>query len=163
MKKRCQNIDAANHRLGNKMKQDNEWFIIDDISQFIESTRVLVFNAFGKTNETQLDELSFFLSELPKEEIDELNQTLTQDECLSISKNFIRKELNKKTKKIRFVINTKKYMEMIESFNSRMISNMLNNLVNKGVLESAYDSEANDFIFWVKDNDKKQNEKPETD
>jgi hypothetical protein len=33
-----------------------------------------------------------------------------------------------------------------------MISNMLNNLVNKGVLDSGFDDESNDFIFWIKDN-----------
>lgn len=145
------------------MKQENERFIIDDLSQFVEATRVLVFNAFGKTNETQIDELSFFLSELQEEEQDQLNQTLTQEECMIMSKDFVRKEFNKKTKQIRFTISTNKYMEMIESFNGRMISNMLNNLVNRGILESAYDTEANDFIFWIKDNDQTQKEKPETD
>ena len=133
------------------MKQENDWFIIDDISKFIESTRVLVFNAFGKTNETELDELSFFLSELSNEEINELNESLTQIECELISKDFIKKEIHKKTKKIRFIINTNKYMEMIECFNSRMISNMLNNMVNKGILETAYDEISNDFVFWLKD------------
>jgi uncharacterized membrane protein YgaE (UPF0421/DUF939 family) len=148
------------------MKQENEWFIIDDVDQFIESTRVLVFNAFGKTEETQLDELSFVITSLDKHEIDELNKTLTQEECSIISKDYIKTETNKKTKKVRFVISTEKYMAMIESFNSRMVSNMLNHLTNIGVLESAYDSKSNDFIFWVKENDvkkKKSKENPETD
>lgn len=148
------------------MKQENEWFIIEDVDQFIESTRVLVFNAFGKTEETQLDELSFVITSLDKHEIEELNKTLTQEECVIISKDYIVKETNKKSKKNRFVISTEKYMAMIESFNSRMVSNMLNHLTNIGVLESAYDSKSNDFIFWVKENDvKKKNSKenPETD
>jgi hypothetical protein len=132
------------------MNDSNEIFIIDDLTKFIESTRVLVFNTFGKTEEG-IDELSFLLSELDKEEVGELNETLTQQECEIISKDFIRKETNKKTKKIRFTISTKKYMAMIESFNSRMISNMLNNMVNKGLLETAYDINCNDFIFWIKD------------
>lgn len=146
------------------MNDSNERFIIDDMEKFIESTRVLVFNAFGKTNETELDDLSFILSELPEDHITELNETLTQSECMIISQDFVRKEINRKTKAIRFTISTSKYMEMIESFNSRMISNMLNNMVNKGILDSAYDIDANDFIFWIKDdNDKTQKEKPETD
>lgn len=148
------------------MKQDNEWFIIEDIDQFIESTRVLIFNAFGKTEETELDELSFLITNLDKDEIEELNKTLTQEECSIIAKDYITKETNKKTKKTRFIISTEKYMAMIESFNSRMVSNMLNHLTNIGVLESAYDSKSNDFIFWVKENDakkKKNKEKPETD
>lgn len=132
------------------MNDSNEVFIIDDLPKFIESTRVLVFNTFGETEEG-IDELSFLLSELDKEEVAELNETLTQQECEIISKDFIRKDTNKKTKKIRFTISTKKYMAMIESFNSRMISNMLNNMVNRDLLETAYDVDANDFVFWVKD------------
>ena len=132
------------------MNDSNEIFIIDDLPKFIESTRVLVFNSFSQTEEG-IDELSFLLSELDKEEVGELNETLTQHECETISKDFIRKEINKKTKTIRFTISTKRYMAMIESFNSRMISNMLHNMVNKGLLETAYDVDCNDFIFWIKD------------
>jgi len=132
------------------MNDSNEIFIIDDLHKFIESTRVLVFNSFSQTEEG-IDELSFLLSELDKEEVGELNETLTQHECEIISKDFIRKEINKKTKMIRFTISTKRYMAMIESFNSRMISNMLHNMANKGLLETAYDVDCNDFIFWIKD------------
>jgi hypothetical protein len=48
-----------------------------------------------------------------------------------------------------------------------MISNILNNLVNKGVLESAYDADLNDFVFWIKEEDEQNNKDskdfPETD
>jgi hypothetical protein len=44
-----------------------------------------------------------------------------------------------------------------------MVSNLLNNLVNKGVIETGFDSDSNDFVFWIKDNDKNKTEKPETD
>lgn len=139
----------------------NEIFIVDDVSKFIESTRVLVFNTFGKTNQDQFDVLSFLISELSEEEIDELNKTLTQSECETIAKQYLTKQINKKTKQIRYTISTKKYMKMIESFNNRMISNMLHNMVNKGILETAYDAQENDFIFWVKEDENE--EKPETD
>jgi hypothetical protein len=141
--------------MGNK----SEWFIIDDIEKFIESTRVLVFNSFGKTNETELDDLSFLLSDLPKEEVEELNSSLSQEECMIIAKEFIRKEQNKKTLSTRFTISNKRYMGMVESFNSRLISNMLNHLVNKGLLDTAYDADSNDFVFWVKE----ESENRETD
>ena len=129
----------------------SEWFIVDDIDKFVESTRVLVFNSFGKTNETELDDLSFLLADLPKNEIDELNNSLSQEECMIMAKDFLRKEYNKKTKNSRHIISNKKYMDMIESFNSRMISNMLNHLVNKGLLETGYDVDSNDFVFWIKE------------
>jgi len=41
-----------------------------------------------------------------------------------------------------------------------MVSNIINSLVKKGLIETAFDSEKNDFIFWVKDNEQ---DKPETD
>jgi len=42
--------------------------------------------------------------------------------------------------------------------NGRLVSNMLTSLVSKGLIESAYDEQINDFVFWIKDN-----ESPETD
>ena len=141
------------------MSNKSEWFIVEDIEKFVESTRVLIFNSFGKTNETELDELSFLISDLPAEEVEELNSSLSQEECMIIAKDFIKKEQNKKTLSTRFIISNKLYMAMIESFNSRFISNMLNHLVNKGLLDTAYDADANDFIFWVKE----ENENRETD
>jgi hypothetical protein len=32
-----------------------------------------------------------------------------------------------------------------------MISNILNSLVNKGMIETAFDNKSNDFVFWIKD------------
>jgi hypothetical protein len=34
-----------------------------------------------------------------------------------------------------------------------MVSNILAKLVNDGLIDSAFDSEKNDFIFWVVDKD----------
>ena len=132
---------------------DNEVFIIDDLSKFIESTRILVFNSFGKNDDDneEINQDSFLISSLEQDQIDELNQILPQTECEIIAKDFIKQKKNKKNNKIRYIISSKTYMDMIESFNSRMISNILNNMVNKGIVESAYDSELNDFVFWIKD------------
>lgn len=132
---------------------NNEVFIIDDLAKFIESTRVLIFNSFGKTDDddrSTIDEKSFLSSLLSADQLLELNQVLTQVECEVIAKDFVKEKVNKKTKKISYMISTSKYMQMIESFNSRMISNMLHNMVNKGLIETAYDSTANDFVFWIK-------------
>ena len=41
-----------------------------------------------------------------------------------------------------------------------MTSNIVNGLVQKGLIETAFDSEANDFIFWIKED---ENQKPKTD
>jgi hypothetical protein len=143
--------------------QEKETFIVDDLNKLVEATRVLVFDNFGKTNKESEDDLSFLLTDLGSDEIDELNDVLTQEECLIIANDFVRPQINKKTKEIRYIITNLKFMEMVESFNSRMISNLLNNLVNKGILETAYDEKCNDFIFWMKNENETDNQKPETD
>lgn len=146
-----------------KNNDKDQWFIVDDLEKFIESTRVLIFDNFGKDSQDQEeDKINILISDLSSEEISELNKILSQEECINIANQFLKKEKNKVTNQIRYIISTKKYLEMLESFNSRMVSNMLNHLVNKGVLDTAYDTECNDFVFWVKENDEKQ-EKPETD
>ena len=61
-----------------------------------------------------------------------------------------------------YVISEKKYMAMIESFNQRLVSNMLKNLTQIGLLESAYDSELNDFIFWIKEQDQPNENKDQS-
>jgi len=47
-----------------------------------------------------------------------------------------------------------------------MVSNILQGLVQRGIVETAFDDESNDFVFWVKNNEEnteEKNEKPETD
>lgn len=139
------------------MTSKDEWFIIDDLEKFVESTRVLVFNAFGKGEDVSANDLSILIDDLCEEDSNELQKTLTQSECMSIAMTYIKRELNKKTKEERYIISTKKYMSMIESFNSRMVSNILVNLTNQGLIESAYDEKLNDFIFWVKDDNETNN------
>lgn len=127
----------------------NNYYTITDLDQFIESTRVLVFDAFGKADNHDPDQLALYLQELKPQEQIELNSVLTQQESLNIAKDFIKEKI--KNKKTVYIISEKKYMAMIESFNERLVSNMLKNLTQIGLLESAYDSELNDFIFWIKD------------
>jgi hypothetical protein len=130
----------------------NEWYDIIDLSKFIESTRVLVFDNFGKSLSEDQDSESIILNitELGPADIDELNTVLSQEECLIIAKDYV------KTTKRGSKINDKKYMEMIECFNGRMVSNMISSLVNKGILDIAYDDKLNDFVFWVTDDHKKK-------
>ena len=127
----------------------NQYYKITNLEKFIESTRVLVFDAFGKTDNHDPDELTMNLTELKPEEQVEIDSVLSQQESLIIARDFIRQKT--KNKKTIYIISEKKYMAMIESFNERLISNMLKNLTQIGLLDSAYDSELNDFIFWIKE------------
>jgi hypothetical protein len=145
------------------MGKNTEWFIVEDLDKLVESTRILVFDNFSTTSEKTSDELSMLMSDLSEDEVSELNEVLTQQECLVIAKSLVKIQKSKTSDKVRYLINDKKFMEMIESFNSRMVSNILHTLVKKDIIDSSYDPDLNDFVFWIKDNDEQENQKPETD
>ena len=130
----------------------NQFYTITDVDAFVESTRVLVFDAFGKNN-VESEALTVMKTELNKAEQEELETVLTQDEALLIAKEFITQKKHKRTKKTIYIISETKYMQMIESFNERLVSNMIRNLSKAGLVEMAYDSEINDFVFWIKEDD----------
>ena len=144
---------------------NDQWFFINDFDEFVDHSRSLVFKFFGEVNKIADDSMTASLYEMSKKETEEMNETLTHDESAIIIRNHARKQVNKKTKEIRYCLTDKLLQSIIEDLNNRMISNILNSLVNKGVLDSAYDSDQNDFIFWVKEslendntnNDRKDN------
>lgn len=137
---------------------NEEQFLIKDLEQFVNASRRLVFQNLGSQTETNniLDKMSL-------DEEEEMDDLLSYEEALSIIKPFFKKQINKKTKEYRYLLNEDIYISMITALNDRLVSNVLNSLVNKGLIETAYDEKCNDFIFWVANNDKTSNEKPETD
>jgi hypothetical protein len=139
--------------------KNNEWFFIDDFDSFVNSARSLVFKFFGENEDLASDDFDISMAALSKTDMKELDETLTFEESAAIIKNKVKSQINRKTKKIRYCINDNLLMQIIEDLNSRLVSNILNNLVNKGVLESAYDSEQNDFVFWIKESLDKENDK----
>lgn len=135
-----------------------DWFVINDITEFVNKARTIVYNKFGSWNEdSELDNMLLDISETSLEELDTI---LPHSEALLIVKQSLKTQKNKKTKKTRYILDDEIFADIIHNLNTRMVSNLLTSLVNKGLVETSYDSEANDFVFWVKD-DKK--EKPETD
>lgn len=137
---------------------NEEQFIIKDLPEFVNASRRLVFQNFGSKTDT--DDL---LADMSLEDEQEMNSLLSYDESLSIMRSFLRKEMNKKTKEYRYLLNEDTYMSIITALNDRLVSNVLNNLVNKGLIETAYDEKSDDFIFWVSNNDTAEEQKPETD
>lgn len=130
---------------------NEEWFIIKDLKEFINASRRLVFQNFGSQSEDNFD-IENILTNINPEDQKEMDNVLSYNESLSIVNNFIKKQKNRKDPtKIRFILNEKTYLNIIEALNDRMVSNILNNLVNKGLIETAYDEQTNDFIFWVND------------
>jgi hypothetical protein len=143
--------------------KDN-WYVIHDMDAFTNHARVLVYNAFGSglSEDKEDPEIDDLISVKPEDK-DELDKILSFEESLNITTQIVKKQKNKKTNSIRYVVNDIIFSEVLESLNDRMVSNLLNNLVNKGVLETGFDNETNDFLFWIKENDKNKSEKPETD
>lgn len=140
-----------------------DWFIIKDITDFTDKARAIVFNNFGKWSETESNE--FIIDNIEKTDEEELNQVLSHQESLVIVKQLLKKQKNSKTKKIRYILNDTIFADIVHNLNDRMVSNILNSLVQKGLVESAFDNESNDFVFWIKEkeNEEHQDEKPETD
>ena len=143
------------------MDDERNWYKIKDLDGFINHARELVFKSFGEVNEIADDDLTYTLTELAPKDKEELNRILTYDECVVIARNHIKIKVSKKTKRESYFVNDMILSKILESFNSRMVSNILAKLVGDGLLDSAFDSERNDFIFWIKEDDQKQ--KPETD
>lgn len=143
---------------------NNEWFLVKDLDELINSTRALIFNNFGKAGDDDKGSIDDMLvTTVNEQDQKELDNILSYDESLIIVKSLIKKQFNKKSKKTRYIMTEKIFIEIIESLNDRMVSNMLNGLVNKGIVETAYDNETNDFVFWIKENDNNKTKKPKTD
>lgn len=127
---------------------NTEKFLIKNLSDFTNKIRVIVFNSFGTDTDLSKDLLDIDISQK-----DELDSILSYDESLLIVKQYVNKEQNKINKKIRYSIQDNIFYDLINALNQRMISNILNSLVKKGLVESAFDSKSNDFIFWIKNDD----------
>ena len=131
---------------------------ISNIIEFTENARRLVFSGFGKAIKETEDEFTEMLEELSSEEENEMNLVLTQQESLLIVESIAKKQKSKKTKKIRYIISEDMFSEILEALNARLVSNILSNLAQKGLIESAYDDTLNDFVFWVKEDAKNKDQ-----
>lgn len=138
------------------MFEDEESYVITDIDKFVNETRKIVFGGFGHDHsDEEGKEYDDFMDQLTDADLEELDRTLTQKECITIVHSYV-KPRKTKSGKIRYIISDQIFTNIIEDFNDRLVSNLLNELVQKGLVESSYDEEANDFIFWIADKDKKQ-------
>jgi ABC-type Fe3+-citrate transport system substrate-binding protein len=127
-----------------------EWFIVPNLSDFTNKTRAIVYNNFG-TWQKKID-TDIIIEEITENEKEEFDKILSHQESLVIIKENIKKEKNKKTKKYRYLLNDKIFADIVHQLNERMTSNIVNRLVQKGLIETAFDDESNDFIFWAADN-----------
>lgn len=144
---------------------NNEWLEVSNIDKLVNFSRKLIYYNFDDESDELSDE--DFLSKVSKikpEHEAEMDKLLPFDEAKSILMASCRKRRHKKTKILKLYMKDADYDEILVQLNQRMVSNIVRGLVKKGVVDSAFDSERNDFIFWVKDKENFTDEEmPETD
>lgn len=126
-------------------------YVVKDINKFVNETRRIVFGAFGETSE-EID-LDDFINQLSDTDIEELDRTLSHEECMAILHDKVTPKENYKGE-LKYIISEEQFGELIEDFNSRLVSNLLNELVSKGLLETGWSDEDQDFIFWLDEKSK---------
>lgn len=129
------------------------YYEITDMDDFIQNTRVLTYSAFGEKSDVNFDELNMSMESLSEEQQTEINECLTFSECKAIVLENVEKTGNKKYK-----ITQEDFVEIVDAFSKRITGNILNSLVSKGYVETAFDEKENDFVFWVKE-DESEDEK----
>ena len=145
----------------------NHWLEVIDVDKLINFSRKIVYYNFDETTE-HLNDKDFFDAiekiDIKSKTSQKMNRLLPLKECRNMFLPLCVKKNNKGQKSSFFVIKENDYDDFLIQLNHRMISNMIKDLVKRGALESAFDAEIDDFVFWVKKNDGEQDEqKPETD
>ena len=126
------------------MRKD-DWLEVSNSQKLIDFSRKLVYYNFDETTEG-MDDAAFLekIDNIQNDYDPEMDVLLPFDECEIIFSSFT--FLNDKL----LYITDDDYDTFLMQMNRRMISNIVQGLVKKGVLHTAFDNEKNDFIFWVK-------------
>lgn len=136
----------------------SNWYQIDNFDLFVQSTRVLVFNSFAKEKKDFEDSIETNLDSLTSEQKIELDSILSQSESILIAKAIVKTKIDDATQSRIYLISDKRFMQLLEDLNTRMVSNLLHSLVKRGLLETAYDEEQDDFVFWTTPNNEDLND-----
>lgn len=125
-----------------------DYYLIKDLNSFVKETKKVAienFKSFVKNekNHKLVDEVTnkIIMQLSTKNKIED--NIVSDQECELIINPFLEKQNGK------FVISEGVYFEILKSIHTRIVSNTLNVLSSKGIIESAYDEELNDFVFWL--------------
>ncbi len=141
------------------------WLEVVDVEKLVNFSRKMVFHNFDDSTKG-MEDAEFFdsLDKIGSEINEEMNKLLPYIECKNMFMPLCKVQYRKKSKARYFLIKEDDYDDFLVQLSYRMSSNIVKGLVEKGVLESAFDDERNDFVFWVKNHEDEQSkEKPETD
>lgn len=132
-------------------KNNKTWLEIYNVNQFSDYLRKVVYLNFIDSAEENDTDISKCFNKLSSKEKKELNNCLSIKESEIIVKENSRRMRHKKTKEKVYLMNSVVLNKLLEKLNQRLVSNIISSLVSKGMLESAYDEEQNDFVFWISD------------
>lgn len=131
------------------------WLEIMNLEKLINFSRRVIYYNFDESN-IKLDD-DDFLDKVDKiaskADDDEMDKLLPYKEVETIFGEFLHRRKSSTTEKKAWFIKDGDYDIILVNISERMVSNIVRDLVNKGLVESAFDSDKNDFVFWVKGND----------
>ena len=142
---------------------DDDMMEIINLDKLVNFSRQVVFYNFSADNDETDDEFISKVKNIKTDDKKELDELLPFQESKLIFKECVKKQINRRTKKIRYVISESDYDKVLIELNSRMVSNIIRSLVKKGLVETAFDDDKNDFVFWVSKLGEKENGNFETD
>ena len=139
----------------------NGWLEVVNLEKLVKFSRKVIYYNFDESN-SKLNDESFMekIENISNEKDDaEMERVLPYKEIEAIFGEFLQRRNSKETKKKAWFLKEKDYNIILEQLSERMVSNIVRGLVKKGLVESAFDDEKNEFVFWVKGNDNKRKEK----
>lgn len=120
---------------------------VTDLDEFVSSLRTIILENFYDNDAKFANEISAF-DELMKRKKDNIEEKLTLQEARNIIEPML-KTVTTNLGKEEYTISHKGFKKMLDELNRRVISNILIDLSSEGLIETGFDEERNDFIFWV--------------
>lgn len=128
------------------------WLEIMNLEKLINFSRRVIYYNFDDTN-VKLDDDAFLdkVDNLSNQsDDDEMDRILPYKEVETIFGEFLHRRKSSATEKKAWFLKDGDYDIILFNMSERMVSNIVRDLVNKGLVESAFDNDKNDFVFWVK-------------
>jgi hypothetical protein len=132
------------------MESEDEWMEVINLQKLVNFSRKVIYYNFDDENKNLSDKS--FLEKIEKisteESIKEMEDVLPFKEVETIFGNYLYRRKDKSTNKKGWFMKEKDYNTILEELAERMVSNIVRNLVKKGLVEMAFDEEKNEFVFW---------------
>lgn len=126
----------------------NGWLEVVNVKKLVDFSRKIVYHNFDEDNSDLSDREFLAKVDGIQENNKELDHLLPYGECRVMINPYLVRVVSKTEDY--YKIKEDDYDDFLVQLNRRMVSNIVKDLVSKGLVESAFDNEKNDFVFWVK-------------